>query len=717
MAKFSSDFTNETPGQFAVYGGVQGATSQGALGALGDMATGVGRFISNKIEDDKAAKKAEAELAKNTFVGGFTGDVAGIEFETGDAKAELNRLTEEKMAATSPQVAIDLDMQIRRLQQAQLTGSSPASIKARQQAKLKEALAAHPEYSTEILAAYTKVTGLESFSGEGSGTSGADAIVKAQNDMLATAASGIPVAMQMQLAQEQFKAKALETEVSLATNQGKLAFPLLYNQATQDSRVLGSAVEEQVMAIVKPAMTPDAEGKVQGIDAEAAKLQMSQSIESMVSDRMSLYISEATESRMTLTGDQLNQLEKQVRGNVESAFKPYLEALDQEDYLKRFESIQTSKINIANNITVEQFQKTQPVMHRMQQIYGKESAFKIAEGVSRIQTMLQTEVGTARVQALLENDDGLAFAYQVAQEQGLVQFSEKRLQNPDQVVVNPQLTAMADAGNVEALKDGSLNPAGEVAVLKGVMNGDSLNNVRSLMSDKYYNRLRTDVEAQKALRNFTVNESENVFGPIMGMIEQEGIQISFNPVIPQRQKDGNSYRPAQAFTAKDANGGTRVSPDVQKMVNKLNALYTLHGAFTDEAGLATLGENLSGLVDRTNPKFINRHAQEQINVLNSQKDRLQQKLETSLSRRDQGMGAGSIYDSPEERVANLEASITSSTAEMAGIELQIEAQRMRMAAANGELVLPPGATIDQEATKAAGKTIYRLADGTLVEAE
>ena len=287
--------------------------------------------------------------------------------------------------------------------------------------------------------------------------------------------------------------------------------------------------------------------------------------------------------------------------------------------------------------------------------------------------------------------------------------------NPAQVVGNnPKLDAMATAGGIEAMNDGALNPQGEVAVLSSVMYGSSLNNTYRLMNDKYYNRLRVDEDSQKALRNFTANEVENVFGPMMDTIANSGYEITFNPVPATRRKDGKSYLPAEAFVATDPSG-KGVSADIQKHIQKLNALYTLHGAFSDESTLQSLGERLSGYVDPTNPQFIERHSAEQINILTEKRKYWQEKLDRGLERKSAGQGAGSIYDSPEERVANLDNSIMANEAELASIDLAIEAQRMRNP--SYQLGLPAGTVLDQEASKAAGKSVYRLPDGTLVEAE
>ena len=698
MAKFDSNFTSDAPTGFSIQGGV---VDQSVGRALGNIAGLADTFFAGKAKEQAAAAKMQQDAA----VGGLYGGLFDIEQETTGVNEQIlemqGQIANEKDAGRVAQLSSQLDRLIR----AEAIGANPATIKARQNSEVKKFIAANPHLAKEAMQAYSTITGLESVGDTGSGID--NPIIQAQNEMLKTAATGITFEMQIGLAQQKFQAESLKTQADMAAANGKLNFQHLYVLSKADSGQVATEVEGMIRSLGDPS-SPD----FQPIDGNAAKLALSQNIDQMVSQKMAVYVAQASEAGMALAGEQLGQLEKQVRGSVESAAAPYLDAMDEKNWWERASAIQKAKIEIVKNTTIADIQQNEPVMYRLQQLYGQDRAYTIAQTASRIIALQQSEKGTARLQTLMENDPDVAFAYQVMESQGLWGSMEAKMQNPTQPLASPALDSMATQANVAALQDGTLNQSGQVAVLEGVMSGNSLNNVRSLMSDKYYNKLRADETAQKALRNFTANSTEIVFGPMIGMIEDEGIQITFNPVPPTRIKDGSVYKPAEAFTV-SSDDPRGVSPEVVKHVNKLNALYTLHGAFATTEELGNLGVQLSGFVDRNNPKFIERDSAARIAELEAKKERLVQKQDKLRSIRQADGGVGSIYDSPEERVQQLNVAELTNKANQAAIDIEIHAQRLRNP--NDPLgQFPPGTVVDEAESMALGQTVYRLPDGQLV---
>lgn len=706
MAKFSSEFSGQAAGAgYSIQSGVQGATANPWAGVT-NLASGVGNLVKNNA----ATAAAEAKLQEEKDVGNALIPLLDFEREEMVLAGELANLENEALSATDNASTQAIMSKYTSMTKAEASGANPASIKARKNAYLRQVIADKPHLAKDILAQVGKIDGLASFSDTGSNLD--NPIAQAQAQMLKTAATGISIPMQMQLAQVQYEADSAKAQVELQTANGTLKFPELYNAAKLDSRVLAQEVNQMVGSIVDPT-TPE----FQGIDGASAKMLLTQNLDTMVTQRMSQYIGQAQQAGITLTGSQLDSMEKQMRGSIQATMDPYLDAMDSADWMERTGKILKTKVEIANNLSVLEFQKAEPNMHKLQQIYGKEQAFTISTNVARIQTILKDEIRQANLPTLMQNDPDLAFAYQVMEDQGLFGMVEQKLANPGTVVAgNEKLDTMATAGALEALKGGSLNMQGEMAVLGSVMYGNSYNNTTALLDDKYYNRLRTDVDSQKALRNFTVNEVDNVFGPIRDAIVQDDLIIKFTPVSPNRVKKSQQFfDPAPAFVA-TTRDGRDVSMEMQKHVRKLNTLYTLHGSFAEESELRTLGERLSGFVDQDDPKFIAAHSAEMITQLEGKVKYHSDKRDRLLGMKRENRGTGSIYDSPEERTRDLDARLMQSDAEISGLELQMEAQRMRNRDYADPLsALPPGTVMDKEASKNAGKPIYKLPDGQLVE--
>lgn len=705
MAKFSSDFTTAQPGNFQVFSGVRGPVLD--LGAIAGMGTGINNYMKNQA----AAAEAEQKKKDATAVGvaaiealDLEGEQAQVNQMLADMRQEVSDLANAESDADKARLAV-VTRELNQLQAAEAAGANPNSIKARQRAMLKKHLVDNPHLADKILTQFGKVDALQAADSDMS----ADPTKAAINEMIAGQAKGIPISQQVQLAQAKQRQAMAEAELGAKEAAGNLAMTDLLSHAHESSTGLAVDVEANIGALVAQSEMLDDQGNPIGFNADTAKTTIMRQIEDAVAAEKSKYFAAARRTGMVLTAAQIESLDKTIRGNIESSYTPYLEAMDDKNALQRIKDIQQARLDIAKNTSVETWTRANPVLAEVRAVMGNEAAFKIGVGMSRAQFILADDKrgGEAVLDRLAQADpEGLGLAVQIMRNEGIFAYSAQRLANPGASTGLPALDAMADAGNIEELKDNTLNMGAQSNVVTNAMLGTSFRNVRELMSDAYYNRLKTDEEGQKALRNVNANEAERLWGNFesMEMINNEGVNITFARVDPRRVKNGNRYQPAQAFTATMADGSA-ISVDVQKQVLKLNTMYTLMGAFSSADELQAWGESMGKYVDRNSPEFVKRHSDIRISQLQEKRMQTEKFFQSRID-----AGSPNIYDRDPNYAGDQSAQMST---ELAAIDMQIQAQRMRNPD-NPLSRLPAGSKIDEAESARAGRTVFVLPDGRKV---
>lgn len=278
------------------------------------------------------------------------------------------------------------------------------------------------------------------------------------------------------------------------------------------------------------------------------------------------------------------------------------------------------KTALLNNMTLESYLKDQPNMRLAMELHGKEGSLTMAGAHARALQTVQSDQKQHKF--LLKNDPEYAYAFNFFQN-GPANAFNMRMANGGSSTGMPKVDQLADLSAISAFNSNQLNQSGTETMFKNVLaNGFSNSNRRLLLSDAAVLQLRRDDESKKALKNFTANSFMGELVRMQPMIDELGIEISFDPQQTTRIKDGPNYQPSQAFTARMPDGSV-VDRDVRtEFIPKLNTLYTLLGTFTPADELETLGKSMFSRLDRESPKFIEDSVNREVGKLQRLRDTL-----------------------------------------------------------------------------------------------